>query len=35
MFRFQMESADEMYGELEGFGDAGLYHSSIRLTRLK
>lgn len=35
MFRFQMEGADEMYGELEGFGDSGLYHSSIRLTRLK
>ena len=35
MFRFQMEGADEMYGELEGFGDSGLYHSSIWLTRLK
>ncbi len=35
LFRFQMIGADEMYGELEGYGDHGLYHSTIRLTRLK
>ena len=35
VFRFQMVSADEIYGELEGIGDHGLFHTSIRLTRLK
>ncbi len=30
-----MVSADEVYGELEGIGDHGLFHTSIRLTRLK
>ena len=35
VFRFQMVGADEMYAELEGIGDRGLFHTSIRLTRLK
>ena len=35
VFRFQMVGADEMYGELEGIGDHGFFHTSIRLTRLK
>jgi hypothetical protein len=35
VFRFQMVGADEMYAELEGIGDHGLFHTSIRLTRLK
>ena len=35
VFKFQMVSADEIYGELEGIGDHGLFHTSIRLTRLK
>lgn len=35
LFRFQMIGADEMYGELEGYGDHGLFHSTIRLIRLK
>jgi class 3 adenylate cyclase len=33
--RFEMVGADDMYGEQDGFGTHGLYHSTIRLTRLK
>lgn len=35
LFWFHMESADQIYGELEGFGDRGLFRTSIRLSRLK
>ena len=35
VFRFQMVSADEIYAELDGIGDHGLFHTSIRLNRLK
>jgi len=35
LFWFHMESADTIFGELEGFGDRGLFRTSIRLSRLK